>query len=156
MKKYWFVFIIISTLCFSQKRKYKTYIGFEPIMWYKDKNGNDTNAEPDNPEKKWFHKNIIRIKKDSIFLKRIPVIRIGNKTFYSASDGGFYYYKGIIIKKNNEIKIDLTEINCDYCPTEVSENKNEIIPKRKLYGMITENGIVINNVIINKIEFSKY
>ena len=60
------------------------------------------------------------------------------------------------IKENNQTKIELTEIGCDYCPVQVTENKNEIIPKRKLYGKITEEGIEVNNVKITEIEYSEF
>ena len=156
MKIYCFIFLTVSTLSFSQTTKQKTYVGYEPIMWNKDKDGNETNTDSENPKQKWFHKNILLIKNDSVFLDRIPVSKIGKKTLYSSSDGGFYYYKGIIIKDHNQTKIELTEIGCDYCPVEVSINKNEIIPKRKLYGKITEEGIDINNVKLTEIEYSEF
>jgi len=156
MKIYYFIFLIVSTLSFSQRAKEKTYVGYEPIMWNTDKNGNETNTDIKNPKQKWYHKNILKIKKDSVFLDRIPVSKIGNKTLYSESDGGFYYYKGIIIKENNQVKIELTEITCDYCAVEVLENNKEIIIKRKLYGEITNEGITINNVKINETEYLEY
>ncbi len=155
MKVYYFIFLIVSTLSFSQAKKEKTYVGYEPIMWNTDKYGNRTNTDFENPKQKWYHKNILKIKNDSVFLDRNPVTKIGKKTLYSASDGGFYYYKGIIIKENNQTKIELTELYCDYCPVQVSENKNEIIPKRKLYGTITDEGIEVNDVKINEIEYSE-
>ncbi|WP_445725608.1 hypothetical protein [Flavobacterium sp.] len=156
MKIYYLVFLLISTISFSQTKKEKTFVGYEPIMWNKDKEGNETNADFENPKQKWYHKNILKIKNDSVFLDRVPVSKIRKKTLYSSSDGGFYYYKGIIIKEHNQTKIELTEIGCEYCPTVVSKNKNEIIPKRKLYGKITEEGIEINNVKINEIEYSEF
>ena len=156
MKIYCFIFLTVSTLSFSQTTKQKTYVGYEPIMWNKDKDGNETNTDSENPKQKWFHKNILLIKNDSVFLDRIPVSKIGKKTLYSSSDGGFYYYKGIIIKDNNQTKIELTEIGCDYCPVEISKNKNEIIPKRKLYGKITKEGLEINNVKLSEIEYSEF
>jgi hypothetical protein len=156
MKILYFIFLIISTFSFSQTTKEKTFVGYEPIMWNKDKNGNKTNTDFENPKQKWYHKNILKIKNDSVFLDRIPISKIGKKTFHSSSDGGFYYYKGIIIKENDQTKIELTEIGCDYCPVQESRNETEKIPKRKLYGKITEEGIEINNVKINEIEFSEF
>jgi hypothetical protein len=156
MKIYYLVFLLVSTLSFSQIIKNKTFVGYEPIMWNKDKDGNETNVDFENPKQKWYHKNILRIKNDSVFLDRIPVSKIGKKTFYSSSDGGFYYYKGKLTKENSQTKIELTEIGCDYCAVQVSENKNEIIPKKKLYGKITEEGIEVNNVKITEIEYSEF
>lgn len=155
MKINYLVLLLISTLSFSQKTKEKVFVGYEPIMWNKDKDGNETNTDFENPKQKWYHKNILKIKNDSVFLDRIPVSKIGKQVLYSSSDGGFYYYKGIITKENNQTKIELTEIGCDYCPVQVTENKNEIIPKRKLYGKITEEGIEVNNVKITEIEYSE-
>ncbi|WP_395053977.1 hypothetical protein [Flavobacterium sp.] len=155
MKTFCLFFLIISSWSCSKKINQEVYVGYEPIMWNTDDNGNKTNTDFQNPSQKWFHRNILKIKNDSVFLDRTPLSIIGNKTLYSSSDGGFYYYKGIIIKENDETKIELTEIVCDYCPVEVSKNKNDTIPKRKLYGKITAEGIEINNVKINEKKDSK-
>ena len=156
MKIYYLVLLLISTLSFSQKTKEKAFVGYEPIMWNKDKDGNETNTDSENPKQKWFHKNILIIKNDSVFLDRIPVSKIGKKILYSSSDGGFYYYRGIVKTENGQKIIELTEISCDYCPELVSENPKEVIQKRKLFGKITEEGIEINNVKINEIEYSQF
>ena len=156
MKIYCFIFLTVSTLSFSQTKKEKNYVGYEPIMWNKDKDGNETNTDFENPKQKWFHKNILIIKNDSVFLDRIPVSKIGKKILYSSSDGGFYYYRGIVKTENGQKIIELTEISCDYCPELVSENPKEVIQKRKLFGKITEEGIEINNVKINEIEYSQF
>lgn len=155
MKIYYLAFLLVSTLSFSQTKE-KIFVGYEPIMWNTDKNGNKTNVDFENPKQKWYHKNKLKIKNDSVFLDRVPVSKIGNKTLHSASDGAFYYYKGVLIKENNQTKIELTEIDCDYCAVRIPKNKNEIIPKRKLYGKITEEGIEVNNVKMNEIEYSEF
>ena len=97
MKIYYLVLLLISTLSFSQKTKEKAFVGYEPIMWNKDKDGNETNTDFENPKQKWYHKNILKIKNDSVYLDRIPVSKIGKQVLYSSSDGGFYY-SSIIIK----------------------------------------------------------
>ena len=49
----------------------------------------------DSP-RKWYHLNKILIDKDSIFLYKLPVMIDKRDTIYSASDGAFYYYFGVI------------------------------------------------------------
>jgi hypothetical protein len=150
MKFYFYIFFVISTFSCSKPTKETIYVGYEPIMIFKDKSGNKTNLDTENQNKKWFYKNLLKIKNDSIFLDRIPITKIGNQTQHSSSDGGFFYYKGIKIKT----RIELIEISCDYCHELISKNGKKI--KRKLNGKITEKGIEINNVKFKEIKTSNY
>ena len=154
MKKFYYIFLLFSIFGCSQTSKEKLFVGYEPIMWNKDKNGKETNEDFENPNQKWFHKNLLKVKQDSVYLDRVPISKIGKKTLYSSSDGGFYYYRGIVKTENGQKLIELTEISCDYCPELVSENPKEVIQKRKLFGKITKNGIEINNVKFFDIEYS--
>lgn len=155
MKKFYYVFLLFSIFGCSQTSKEKLFVGYEPIMWNKDINGKETNEDFENPNKKWFHKNLLKINKDSVYLDRVPISKIGKKTLHSASDGGFYYYSGIVKTENGQKVIELTEISCDYCPELVSENSREVIQKRKLFGKITNNVIEINNVKFSDIEYTE-
>lgn len=68
--------------------------------------------------RKWYHLNTILIDKDSIFLYKVPVRIDKRDTLYSASDGAFYYYYGIIKQTETSTSAYLTAHNCDYCPIE--------------------------------------
>ncbi len=152
MKFNLYIFLFFLTFSCSKTNEEIIYVGFEPIMIFEDQIGNKTNIEKGNPEKKWFYKNTLKIKNDSVYLDRITINVIGNDTLHSASDGGFYYYKGI--KINNQSRIELTEISCDYCPETISKSGKKII--RKLNGKITKNGIEINNIKFKETKTSNY
>ncbi len=154
MKFNLYIFLFFLTFSCSKTNKEIIYVGFEPIMIFEDQNGKKTNIDNENPEKKWFYKNTLKIKNDSIYLDRITINVIGNDTLHSSSDGGFYYYKGIRIEINNQTRIELTEISCDYCPETISKSGKKI--NRKLNGKITENGIEINDIKFKETKTSNY
>ncbi|NMH27853.1 hypothetical protein [Flavobacterium silvaticum] len=148
MKSYCFIFLVVSISGFSQLSKEKIHVGYEPISLNPDKDSG-------HPKQKWFHKYMLKIKKDSVFVDKIPVSVIGKDTLHSESDGGFYYYKGTLVRQENQVKIELTETGCEYCPVEVLA-KDEKIQPQKRYGKITENEIEIDGVKLDKTEYSEY
>ena len=163
-----FLTLLITFYTFSQKKKEnkdlnyskreseKIYVGFEKLnMFINEKTKTYSNIETDKPKNKWFHKYSLRIKKDSVFLDKRAIIRNGKETYYSESDGGFYYYRGIIITKNNEKIIELTEMECDYCAKLIAKEGEKPIEPKKIYGRISKNGIEIDNIKFDKIEYNK-
>lgn len=66
------------------------------------------------PEK-WYHINQLLIDGDSIFLYKSPAVINGKDTSWSASDGGFPYYYGTLLRKDSLGRAYLTRYNCDYC-----------------------------------------
>ena len=154
LKINYFIFLIISTLSFSQTKKEIIFIGYRPLLMFEDKNGKSTNTDNENPKKKWFNMYELKIKNDSVFLDKTAIIRVGKEVLTSESDGGKYYFKGIVFEENGQNKIELTQIDCDYCPRRIPKHKGEIITKNKLYGKITKTGIVIDNIKFNEIEYS--
>lgn len=95
------------TLAFGQLRPKGTFIGLEPMKNYSDSS---------KPNHKWYHLSILTFQGDSVFLEQSPVAIYKRDTVYSASDGGFYYYAGIIEKYQGKTIADFTLKYCDYCP----------------------------------------
>ncbi|MCU4175062.1 hypothetical protein [Carboxylicivirga sp. N1Y90] len=95
---------LIMASCSYTTIKQDYWIGFENICKI-------------NNECVLIHKNHLLIKGDSAFLYKEPFFVTEIDTIRSASDGGFYYYRGKITR--NEYKtlttLNFTLIDCDYC-----------------------------------------
>jgi len=102
----------------------------------------------------WYHLSYLKFENDSVFLDMYPVsiTEIGD-TLYSASDGGFYFYKGVF-SSSAELNLELGEVYCDYCATQVKKiNENEyrsIKRKLKLTGKFVNGVLQINGRLFNK------
>jgi hypothetical protein len=70
---------------------------------------------PEKPGDKWYHENIVYIRPDSLYLEGNPIIvhQNGEKS-YSASDGGFYSYKGRINTAHSQLTARLLMVQHDY------------------------------------------
>lgn len=118
MKK---VFIIILWIfcfisCLSQNLKNGIYIGYEEMIIIDDKSGKWINyGEAIDSSYKWYHENTMVIRNDSVFLSKDAISIKGKDKLYSASDGSFYYYNGIIRKENDSLFLFLKLDHCDYC-----------------------------------------
>lgn len=77
--------------------------------------------DPENRLAKWYHLSQLRIHNDSAFLEQSPISIYNGDTSYSASDGGFYYYKGSYKLKDSIITIDFKMDHCDYCAIQVEK-----------------------------------
>ena len=127
------IILLISTSTFGQKMD-GVYEGLIEIC-HTDSMGVKT-CFGDNLESndKWYHLSYLKLDGDSVFLDMYPIsiTEVGD-TLHSASDGGFYFYKGVF-SGSDELNIELTEVYCDYCATQVKKiNDNEYRPiKRKL------------------------
>lgn len=94
------------------------YRGLERMCWTDEKRKVQCYDAP----RKWYHENTILIENDSIFIYKIPLQIIKNKKLYSASDGVFYYYYGVIKQVDTSQIAYLTSYNCDYCVTMVKKD----------------------------------
>ncbi len=65
--------------------------------------------------RKWYHLNTVYIKNDTMFLYKEPIMVRKKDTVYSASDGAFYYFLGIIYSQDTTTRVKLVMNNCDYC-----------------------------------------
>ncbi|MBK9248218.1 MAG: hypothetical protein IPM69_08940 [Ignavibacteria bacterium] len=108
------IFILLVGLCtlkaFSQVND-GLYKGLERMCWKNEKG----NVECYDAPRKWYHENTVLIEKDSIFIYKVPLHVIGKKKYYSASDGAFFYYLGVIHHTDRGDTVRLTMNNCDYC-----------------------------------------
>ena len=141
-------------VAFSQINIDGTYTGLEKICWGKSKNGECLNSLESNPQRKWYHENMLKIQGDSAFLDQNPISIYKKDTVYSVSDGAFYYYKGTVTKTDTTIVVNLTLLFCDYCG-EIIEMQSDgtykkVIQTKTLIGKITEKGIVFGNSLYKK------
>ena len=85
------------------------YIGLEPIGdRYHDITPSDTTD-------RWYRENTLTIRGDSIFLEKVPVVFYHNRPkAYSASDGGFYFYRGIIKDSSDVVTAHFLLTQHDY------------------------------------------
>ncbi|HLO38910.1 MAG TPA: hypothetical protein VK173_10475 [Lacibacter sp.] len=134
--------IIIVLIAAFKSRSQTYYRGLERMCWT-TQNGN---TECYDSPRKWYHLNTVLLDNDSIFLYKIPV-QIQNKdTIYSASDGAFYYYLGVIKKSDTTNIAYLTSHNCDYCGTRIREDSltgfNFPIPRLDTLNVTKGNNIL--------------
>lgn len=116
MKRQLLIIIVLVTVFKSTSQTY--YRGLERMCWTTQHGKTECYDSP----RKWYHLNTVLLDNDSIFLYKIPV-QIQNKdTIYSASDGAFYYYLGVIKKSDTNNIAYLTSHNCDYCGTRIQED----------------------------------
>jgi len=87
------------------------YSGLERISWKNDKGKTEYYDAP----RKWYHENLVMIENDSIFIYKVPLRIVGNRKYYSASDGAFYYFYGVIRQSVDSKTAYLASFNCDYC-----------------------------------------
>lgn len=131
--------LLLTTLSSTSQTYYK---GLERMCWT---NQNGKTECYDSP-RKWYHLNTVLIDKDAIYLYKVPV-RIDKKdTIYSASDGAFYYYYGVIKQVDTSQIAYLTSHNCDYCGTMVREDSitgfNFPIPRLDTLKVTNANNIL--------------
>lgn len=100
----------ILTQAFGQFKPKGTFIGLIPMKGYGD---------PAKPQYKWYHLSELTFKGDSVFLEQSPVAIFKKDTVFSASDGGFYSYRGTFETYKGKTAASLTLINCDYCPMQM-------------------------------------
>ena len=90
-----------------------TYIGLESM------GPSDQDVTPDDTTDRWFHENTLVIRGDSAFINKAPVnfdrsLSDSSKS-YSASDGGFYKYRGKIRRlSSGQLGIRALLIEHDY------------------------------------------
>jgi hypothetical protein len=95
---------------FGQIKPKGTFVGLEEIKGYSDST---------KPKYKWYHLSVLTFKDDSVFLEQSPIALYKRDTIYSASDGGFYSYSGIIQFYKGKTIATLTLVKCDYCPLQI-------------------------------------
>ena len=106
-------------------------------------------------EFKAFHKGWMKIKKDSVFFDQTPILVYDKDTSHSASDGGFFFWRGTKTKNDTAIVINLTEYYSDYAGVLVRINaagKEEFYPRTKeLIAKFTPDGLLIKGYLYRKV-----
>ena len=98
---------IIFTQAQAQFKLKGNFVGLELMNNYDD---------PANPNYRWYHLSRLTFNGDSVFLEQSPVAIYKKDTIFSASDGGFYSYRGVVTNFQGKTIATLTLIHCDYCP----------------------------------------
>ena len=147
--------LFFGLLVFSQNLFDGVYKGLDPII-YRDLKGNmHEYRDPSLPSAKWYHTTYIKFIHDSIYVDQSPIYIIKNDTSRSASDGGFYYYRGVYKSKGDSINLALKEIGCDYCPKLRRKNKKGIyvnVVRKKIFIIKSKHGILwVNGYPFNQI-----
>lgn len=105
------ILIVISIFSFNLVNGQTYYRGLERMCWKNSKG----KLECYDEARKWYHENTIMIENDSIFIYKSPLHISKGRKLYSASDGAYYYYFGIIKNFDSSSFAYLTNYNCDYC-----------------------------------------
>ena len=103
---------LLLTTAFGQFKPQGTFVGVEEISAMNER------TDLEHPKHKWYHLSVLSFKGDSVFLEQSPVSIYKTDTIFSASDGGFYSYAGIVRKSEDRIIADLELKTCDYCPSQ--------------------------------------
>ena len=83
------------------------YVALEPMPGY------------GAPKERWYHVNILTIRGKAVQLEQSPVSCHGNEMSWSASDGGFFTYRGTVGGTPPKLVVTLVQAACDYCPVEI-------------------------------------
>lgn len=109
-------------------------------------------------EFKSYHEGLLKIKGDSIYFDQYPLFVNNTDTSYSASDGGFFNWRGTKEVHDTSITFNLTEYYCDYCGVFIRTNQDgteEYCPRQiRLNGKIDSKGFFINGYLYQKIIYT--
>ncbi len=148
--------LILTTVTLNLVHGQTFYRGLERMCWKNSAGKVECYDEP----RKWYHENTILIEKDSIFIYKTPLHIVKGKKLYSASDGAFYYYYGIIKNIDTSRVAYLTSYNCDYCARQVRidtvtgyQYPVPVLDTLKI--KLTDNKIEIGKIIYNKLKLGK-
>jgi hypothetical protein len=159
VKKILFAIAILSIVACSTKNRNGLYVGFEELCYIDSSGKKECNLDPANPLAKWYHKNNLSIEGDSVFLYQNPIAINKSDTSYSASDGGFYYFSGLIQFKGDSVELDLLQTGCDYCGVPIKVNKDGSHTKlkvtKKLTGTFDKTGLKLSGLAYKKVEVNK-
>ncbi|TDX01955.1 hypothetical protein [Dinghuibacter silviterrae] len=97
-------------------------------------------GDPARPEEKWYHLTYIKFKGDSVYIDQEPVYFRHGDTVFSASDGGFYGYKGTFVLKGQQMLFHLSLAWTDYTNL---HPKDPFLDPVKFNGLLTSKGLAI-------------
>lgn len=137
-----FAFFISTSLCFTEEKQIVDgeYIGLEKMP----------NLSPYDKDAQWFHENTLTIKGNKVTLKKVPIIIKKGEKEYSASDGGFYTYKGNIVFSKGKRILILVLVNSDYVPVRVDEGNDRHKPEQLKIDIKKDGSLFIAGVLYKK------
>jgi hypothetical protein len=117
-----------------------TFIGMEPMPGYHD---------PDTPKDRWFYQNTLTIKGSNATLNKIPVSYYKGRKSYSASDGGFYTYRGTVSFADGKWHIVFLLVDSDYVPVPVGKDGKPIpsTPRQFTIERVKDRSLRVDKVI---------
>ena len=118
------LFLLLNALCSpGQSLSTGEYKGLETITVTPDKTAYwpgiyNFGSKSDSVEEKWYHGLLILVRNSFLTIEKRPLtIKDGLKS-YSDSTGGYYSYKGTIVKVNDTtFNLHGYLVNCRYCPS---------------------------------------
>jgi hypothetical protein len=121
-----FLILLVCTLRASaadspQARPFSdgTYVGMEPM----------SSLSPGEPRTRWLHENTLTIKGDAVTLSKSPVCIKKGKKFYSASDGGFYTYRGTLNVAERHWRVEVLLTDSDYAAVPIGPDGKPLRPE---------------------------
>jgi hypothetical protein len=119
-----------------------TYLGMEPMV----------NLSPDEPKARWFHENTLVIRGDTVTLNKSPVWFKDGEKFFSASDGGFYTYRGTLSFVDGQWRVTLLLTDSDYVGVRVNRNRKPLPPKpqRSIITRTKDGSLLVGEVTYRK------
>jgi hypothetical protein len=135
-KKIIIVFFLFGfSTSYGQTKPEGVYTGMERMIDWSSGTGKIF-IDKENPGYRWFHFSTLTIRNDSVFLKQEPVFLDKKDTVYSASDGGFYDYTGILFTSAGVTEARVELVYCEYCLSEEArppglQNKILVFQKTK-------------------------
>lgn len=111
---------------------------------------------PEDTTDRWYHENKLTIRGDSLTLTSVPVVFYeGRPKAYSASDGGFYEFRGKIMRQDKQLiaKLQLTSQDYVLTPYKVIEAKAKLAKGNLSFEEKIKRGIVVVDSAFYKREY---
>ena len=116
-----------------------SYVAVEPMANLRD---------PLKPKARWFHENTLTISGADVTLNKVPAFTNKGEKGYSASDGGFYTYRGTLNLTDGQWYIELLLTESDYVGFRIDKEGKPIPPKPQQFTItrMKDGSILIDKV----------
>lgn len=165
----WITLFFTTVSCSKDPRKSNlaagTYVGMESM------GTSNNDVTPDDTTDQWYHENTLTIRGDSAFLQEAPIVIKDGQKSYSASDGGFYEYKGIISQHGDSTIANFLMTNHDYVAlpyhlVRLSDSastlsfdeqvkRGMLIPDSSVFNQSYSLDLHTNRIIMNGVEYKQ-
>ena len=152
MKPCLFISLIFLLISCHKRNIDGVYSGLEEMCSIDSTGKKVCYADPVDPNKKWYHLSILKIKNGHVFMDQSPVGVFRNDTSYSASDGGFFYYRGSTTTNGDSIVLNLIQLSCDYCAQRIKNTADDTtVETKRLSGHSNNLDLVLNGILFKKL-----